>query len=171
MRRLVGSLFAVIVAACATSAPSAPNARAPAEAPSWPRLARFSSEQEFHSYLDAVAQAQRQAILRQRNGAKQNEPAPCNPSIEECPEEEEDIVVTGSRIASPAPAANAAITNVQTAGVDEGDIVKLIGRFLIVLQDGRLFSVDTGASAGQLALVDRADVYRAPARTPGTTRC
>ena len=48
----------------------------------------------------------------------------------------------------------------QTAGVDEGDIVKMIGRFLIVLQDGRLFSVDTGASAEQLALVDRQDVYR-----------
>jgi hypothetical protein len=52
------------------------------------------------------------------------------------------------------------ITNVQTSGVDEGDIVKLVGRFLIVLQDGRLFSIDTGASSADLALVDRANVYR-----------
>lgn len=160
MRRWVGSLFAVIVAACATSTATAPNQRAPAEAPSWPSLARFASEREFLSYIDAVAEAQRQAAQRQRNGAKQNEPEPCDPAIEECPEEE-SIVVTGARAPSPAPAAAASsITNVQTAGVDEGDIVKMIGRFLIVLQDGRLFSVDTGASADQLALVDRADVYR-----------
>ncbi len=164
MRRWVGSLVAVIVAACATSTAAPPHARAPAEAPSWPSLARFSSEQEFHSYLDAVAQAQRQAILRQRNGGKQNEPAPCDPAIEECPElnaDAESVVVTGSRAAAqPSAAAATSITNVQTAGVDEGDIVKMIGRFLIVLQDGRLFSVDTGASADQLALVDRANVYR-----------
>ena len=163
MRRWVGSLFAVIVAACATSTTpnaDAQNAREAREAPSWSSLARFSSEEEFLNYLDAVAQAQRQAMLRNRSAAKQDEPDPCDPSIEECPQEEDGIVVTGSRMAAPAPAANAAITNVQTAGVDEGDIVKMIGRFLIVLQDGRLFSVDTGDSASELALVDRANVYR-----------
>ena len=58
-------------------------------------------------------------------------------------------------------AANPAITNVQEVGVDEGDIVKQVGRFLLVLQDGRIFSVDTrpGGRPG-LALADRTNVYR-----------
>ncbi len=57
--------------------------------------------------------------------------------------------------------AGASVTNTQTQGVDEGDIVKQLGRFLIVLQDGRLFVVDT-APGGQpgLALTSRANVYR-----------
>lgn len=49
------------------------------------------------------------------------------------------------------------ITNVQTVGVDEGDIVKQIGDYLIMLQDGRLFVVDT--SERRLRLTDRTDVY------------
>ena len=57
--------------------------------------------------------------------------------------------------------ANPEITNNQTIGVDEGGIVKQIGRFLVVLQDGRLFSADLGAGAGApLRLADRIDVYR-----------
>lgn len=61
---------------------------------------------------------------------------------------------------SPSAPTTTSVTNVQNLGVDEGDIVKLYGRFLIVLQDGRLFSVDMGAERGALALVDRVDVYR-----------
>src|ERR1700741_2839349 len=53
------------------------------------------------------------------------------------------------------------ITNVQTQGVDEGGIVKQIGRFLIVLQDGRLFVVNTRPSdAPGLQLASRTNVYR-----------
>ena len=35
-------------------------------------------------------------------------------------------------------------TNVQSVGVDEGDIVKLAGRFLVILRRGRLFTVNVG---------------------------
>lgn len=52
------------------------------------------------------------------------------------------------------------VTNVQEPGVDEGDIVKRFGRFLIVLRDGRLFSIDTGIASGGLILIDRINVYR-----------
>src|SRR5512145_1808965 len=106
MRRWVGSLLAVIVAACATSTTpntDAQNAREAGEAPSWSSLARFSSEEEFLNYLDAVAQAQRQATLRTRSAAKQDEPEPCDPAVEECPQQEDSIVVTGTRMAAPAP--------------------------------------------------------------------
>ncbi len=64
----------------------------------------------------------------------------------------------------PAPAAPAAeadaaasddVTNNQTAGVDEGGIVKKLGDHLLILRRGRLFTVDVGA--GELAPVDAVD--------------
>ncbi len=63
--------------------------------------------------------------------------------------------------AAPAPAAKAAadesITNVQTAGVDEGGIVKRHGDHLVVLRRGRLFTVDIGGR--RLAPVDAVDAF------------
>ena len=47
------------------------------------------------------------------------------------------------------------ITNVQTAGVDEGGIVKKAGDFLVVLRRGRLFTVRVGDDALEpVAMVD-----------------
>ncbi|SFL19835.1 beta-propeller domain-containing protein [Lysobacter sp. cf310] len=56
------------------------------------------------------------------------------------------IEVTGSRISASdlAPTGPDSITNVQTEGVDEGDIVKKAGDYLIVLRRGRLFTVRIG---------------------------
>src|SRR5690606_32971377 len=73
--------------------------------------------------------------------------------------ETESITVTASA-ADSAPD-NPEITNNQKAGVDEGGIVKQIGNYLVVLQDGRLFVTDLmpGGEAG-LKLTDRANVYR-----------
>ena len=65
------------------------------------------------------------------------------------------VVVTGSRVSADA-AAGETITNVQERGVDEGDIVKRIGDHLIVLQDGRLFTVNIRT----MAVSDRVNVYR-----------
>jgi len=50
-----------------------------------------------------------------------------------------------------AAAAAPGITNVQHAGVDEGDIVKLAGRYLVVLRRGRLFTIDVAPGALQPA--------------------
>ena len=82
----------------------------------------------------------------------------------------DSVIVTGSRIggssrsSAPSRASRPArsggapnITNVQTAGVDEGDIVKQIGDYLAVLQDGRIFVVNTANKA--LTLTDRANIY------------
>ncbi|HVL57065.1 MAG TPA: beta-propeller domain-containing protein [Burkholderiaceae bacterium] len=61
-----------------------------------------------------------------------------------------------SQLAPAAPAADAAartalpqesITNVQTAGVDEGGIVKRAGDHLVILRRGRLFTVRIGGDA------------------------
>jgi hypothetical protein len=92
---------------------------------------------------------------------------------------EGSITVTGSRVAAPttvssspvtvlasgaiSSATNPNITNNQMRNVEEGDIVKQINQFLLVLQDGRIFVVDTrGAGRRRLVLTDRADVYRDP---------
>lgn len=173
--------FGVLLTALAAAsiAASAPAQTLPAEAPSWRTLERFSSEAEFYQYLRDVRAAERRA--RGVRMTKQNE-SECPPEFYPCEPPpgsgEEEILVTGSSIPGPPPpppppmaapamarAADASpvsgetsITNVQNAGVDEGDIVKLAGRYLIVLQDGRLFSVDIGDE--NLRLVDRANIYR-----------
>lgn len=46
------------------------------------------------------------------------------------------------------------ITNVQTGGVDEGDIVKLLGRYLVVLRRGRLFTIDLSGPPRLAAMVN-----------------
>jgi hypothetical protein len=55
------------------------------------------------------------------------------------------------------------ITNVQTAGVDEGGIVKHAGDFLVILRRGRLFTVRVGDQ--QLEPVGMVDAY-APGSDP-----
>lgn len=67
--------------------------------------------------------------------------------------------------AAPA-AASDAITNVQTVGVDEGDIVKKQGDYLIVLRRGRLFSLDIGG--GGLRARSAVDAF-APGTDPSGT--
>jgi hypothetical protein len=107
-------------------------------------------------------------------------PTPSHP----CPDQRnEAVVVTGSRIPAPnnistspvvavnanelttgtAAGADPSITNNQQRGVEEGDIVKQVGHYLLILQDGRIFVADfeSGPARG-LTLTDRADVYRDP---------
>ncbi|HEY4375256.1 MAG TPA: beta-propeller domain-containing protein [Burkholderiales bacterium] len=58
------------------------------------------------------------------------------------------------------------VTNVQTAGVDEGGIVKVHGDHLVVLRRGRLFTVAVGR--GNLEPVAMADAYGAGISPGGT---
>ncbi|MCA1748806.1 MAG: beta-propeller domain-containing protein [Sphingomonadales bacterium] len=148
----------------------------------------FRSEREFRRYLGRVAEIRRmreQRLIEQQlralqpqadQGARiaprivrasyQQDPAPAAPAAGACPPEDAEcwddsggmpVVVTGTRVGSAPPVS---ITNNQSAGVDEGDIVKQIGRFLLVLQDARIFAIDTGGEQGALRLTDRIDVYR-----------
>lgn len=175
-------LLLTVAALTCTSAAQAQTRPYQIEAPSWSRIERFDSEAEFQRYLRDTRDAARRARVLARG--KQAAPEECPPEMEPCFEpnefEDEQIVVTGSRISAappsppppppsmaaqsvataPAAPGTTSVTNVQNLGVDEGDIVKLYGRFLIVLQDGRLFSVDMGEERGRLALADRINVYR-----------
>ncbi len=168
MRWQAGLMGAALLAACAT----ADTPRLATEAPSWPTLSRFSSEAEFLRYVEdahAAGDARRARVEPNGKQSVEAEPEPeCPPDDPACLDGvAEEISITASRRA-PSPAApvsvgamaNTQITNVQTAGVDEGDIVKMIGPYLIVLQDGRLFSIDTGQSVADLRFTDRMNVYR-----------
>ena len=134
-----------------------------------PLLTAFESEAEFRRYLRDVRRVVRSAdaapprpirfaeAIQTETQSDAQEPV-CVPGDPACPIEDEagSLVVTGARAQS-----NPSITNTQEAGVDEGDIVKQIGQFLLVLQDGRIFSIDTRPANGAgLALADRANVYR-----------
>jgi hypothetical protein len=115
-----------------------------------PQLRRFSSEAAFGRYVDEALKG-----MQARQGTVMYDMAPS--SVEHAP------APPGIEAAAQQQTANPEITNNQTVGVDEGGIVKQIGRFLVVLQDGRLFTIDTGRSAGApLRLAGRIDVYRSP---------
>jgi hypothetical protein len=105
-------------------------------------LAPFASEQALSAYLQQL-QARQAALLReqqklQRATAQYMATAPAPPA-------------PMAAKAAPAPSAEAAesVTNVQTAGVDEGGIVKLHGKHLVMLRRGKLFTVQVGGNALQ----------------------
>ena len=135
-----------------------------------PELRTFESEQEFRRYLrdaDRINRRRHPPRRRHWDGSLEGSGIPelvvaqadvtapecTDPKI--CPEAidsdgADTVVVTGSRVTTPT------ITNVQVSGVDEGDIVKQIGDYLLVLQDGRIFAVHYPS----MRLTDRIDVYR-----------
>ncbi len=131
-----------------------------------PQLTLFTGEREFAGYLRRL-----EAIKKQRDenwtrndqspgivvaAAFQAQDEPCtDPKL--CPPEDTaaDVVVSASKTSAPK-----SITNNQSAGVDEGDIVKQIGDYFLVLQDGRIFAVNIKS----MALTDRTDVYRRNAK-------
>ena len=155
-----------------------------------PTLTRFESDEEFRRYLGAVLSAGRargqwwassDAIQFAQAGQSDTVQPICPENDPNCAVPEtttnEAVTVTGSRISARGRAAapvravasqasrpsNGDITNNQMEGVDEGDIVKQIGQYLLVLQDGRIFVIDTRARNGRrLALSDRMNVYRDP---------
>jgi hypothetical protein len=163
-------------------------ARAALQAFTSPTLTRFRDEAEFRRYVDAARAAERTrgdyyytyssaeaGPIRLAQAATPGQPAvqndasgqnciptPGHPCIDEATEGP-SITVTGSRVAPPR---NPSITNNQMRGVEEGDIVKQIDHYLLVLQDGRIFVIDiaaggTARQAGRtMRLADRMNVYR-----------
>ena len=113
-------------------------------------LPAFASEQALSSYLQQL-QA-RQAALQREQQKLQRATAQ---------------FMSAPMVAKAAPAASAeaaeSVTNVQTAGVDEGGIVKLHGKHLVMLRRGKLFTVQVGGNA--LQSVASLDAY-APGSDP-----
>ena len=126
------TLFLVAAAGCSTRPEAGPSAPAPAVE----RLTSFRTQAELEAYL-----RERAVVHAARNTASFGGLA-------------ETVTVAAS------PAAN--VTNVQHAGVDEGGIVKVHGRHLVVLRRGRLFTVELGS----LRPVDAVDAF-GPGIDPG----
>lgn len=150
---LTGALALTALASCDTAVGDTSGVL---DGPGGPRLKRFASARAFEKYVES---RQRKAKEKLKTFNVEEEPsvmydvAPAPPGIE-----------AASQPSADDAAANPAITNNQTVGVDEGGIVKQVGRYLVMLQDGRLFSADLGSGGGApLRLADRADVYRSPA--------
>ena len=140
---LLAAMFAI---AMVPATGGAPSTRAPTAASL--TLPAFASEAEFEALLERWrAQAQRQraqhrkvALMAPGTSAPMAPPMPA-PAAE---------ASTLDSVAATGPAAEPeSITNVQTEGVDEGDIVKAHGGYLVVLRRGRLFTIRIGGDALQ----------------------
>lgn len=167
-RWLAGLAVVVCVGSAAAQPSKTPRPPERETPPVWRSLERFSSEAEFMQYVRTL----RRAVSREEyfdgeyNGAVPPPPPP-PPAPPPPPSAVAGVVAdfaapAQERASSPSePPQGESITNVQTQGVDEGGIVKQMGRFLVVLQDGRLFVTDTRprGEAG-LALAARMNVYR-----------
>jgi hypothetical protein len=96
-----------------------------------PTLVPFESEAALEDFLKELAQANERDEKRRKEEYekqyKNKSPAPAAPMVE-----------------AKSASADQSITNVQHAGVDEGDIVKLHGNHLVILRRGRLFTVELG---------------------------
>ena len=84
----------------------------------------FKSEQELNRYFQAYNEKERQRRAKQKDT--------------------DEVLAMSVTVVGAEPES---VTNVQTAGVDEGGIVKLHGNHLVILRRGRLFTVAVGDGA------------------------
>jgi len=139
-------------------------AATPLSLPAWGQPARtltaYASEAELRQALERW-QTESQRVQRESrrgaiaNGAVTELAAPAT-AAPMAAAKSADSAVKSEAVAD-------SITNVQTAGVDEGGIVKRAGDFLLILRRGRLFTVRVGGDA--LAPVSAVDAY-APGSNP-----
>jgi hypothetical protein len=140
MKKLSMSVWIAIVifslAGCASVAGDAPAQRPAAETKAFAAkktMRAFSSEQELAAYLKELAEKQR-SEMRRASGAALMAPASKSAAV-------------NGLASNDAMGAGESVTNVQTAGVDEGGIVKVHGNHLVMLRRGRLFTVAIGDGA------------------------
>lgn len=144
----LGFLLAVIIAGCPQD--SRPLTRAEADSITFQRLERFESEAAFDAYVARLTELRTEIqggggpVVGCAGGDSAD--APTEPPAEQ-------------------PAEDGSITNNQEEGVDEGDIVKAVDDWFVILRRGKLFSVRQLEEA--LEPVDGVNAY-APGFTRGT---
>ena len=128
--------------------------QSPAGAPT-EGLPAFANEAAFQAFLEAE---RRKAEAQQRREMAEQKmmamPVPVGaPPVPPAPPAPAPVMEAATSLDSTAASADAAgsesITNNQTQGVDEGDIVKRSGDHLVVLRRGRLFTVRIGGDSQQ----------------------
>ncbi|HTD91584.1 MAG TPA: beta-propeller domain-containing protein [Burkholderiales bacterium] len=104
-------------------------------------LQAFNSEQEIRDLFKGWAEEQQRRMTAERKRREEaRAQAGSSMQFEVAPQS-----APMAKMAAPATAGSVAsdsVTNVQTAGVDEGGIVKLHGEHLVILRRGRLFTVN-----------------------------
>ncbi len=145
-------LLLALAAALPWSAHAAPRAT----------LQAYASEEQFNAAL-ARWQERAKALQQERRRASDMSlqaapsgnmayPSSAPPALAPAPAKMAKAAAESSAKAGPAADS---ITNVQTAGVDEGGIVKRAGDHLVILRRGRLFTVRVGGdSLAPVAAVD-----------------
>ncbi len=161
----ITSLCLALCALCTPMACSDAASVPPAGVDTAPRktLRAFASEQEFMRLLKRwEARAHKERARMRREEAPMPAPAPAATAPAGAAEaiSLDAIEVAGSHAGADD---KESITNVQTAGVDEGGIVKRHGQHLVILRRGRLFTVRIGGDA--LQPVSMLDAY-APGASP-----
>ena len=117
-----------------------------------PTLARFASESELRDWLEELKRKMPPAPAQRAKGALGMADSITAPMSAPAP------ASAPAALAKAEPkAAEESVTNVQTAGVDEGGIVKVHGDHLVVLRRGRLFTV--AIRDGGLAAIAAIDAY------------
>jgi Beta propeller domain len=154
------------VAACATTTtPETPSAQVEAATAQSKRfgvtnrLSQFASDAAWEGYIGKVSERDATSAYDMPPPPPPSAPPPPPPPAPPSATSE-SVSATASRASTPSPT-NPEITNNQNVGVDEGGIIKQIGPYLLVLQDGRIFTVDTRAS---MRLSDRLNVYTSVSR-------
>lgn len=166
------SLHIATMAVALAAFAATPSFAAPTTTPGLPA---FQDDAAFHAYL--------KELLRQAEARRKREtarfapkpgvvpPPPASPPAPVALQSPgtvggnstslDTVAVTGSSVAD-----SGSITNNQTQGVDEGDIVKRSGDFLIVLRRGRLFTVRIGDD--RLAAASTTNAYGPDVDPKGT---
>jgi hypothetical protein len=147
---IVTTFVTLAIASCAgvpvSRAPLANEASTSASAKK--KMRAFRSDQELKSYFRAIAEKQqrersrREAQKPSATPGTSNSAAPAQPMAGAMGTANKTATADGR-----AATDDESVTNVQHAGVDEGDIVKLHGNQLVMLRRGRLFTVAIGDGA------------------------
>ncbi len=155
MLRLIPMVLALGLACTAALAAPVSSSAFPAKA----SLKAFESEAEFQSLMaDWREQARQRSQLARRESGVADLATSMTPAAPMA-----KAVAESAGKANAADSSSDAITNVQTAGVDEGGIVKRAGDHLVILRRGRLFTVRVGGD--ELRPVAAIDAY-APGSDP-----
>ena len=152
LHRLCTALLLAVIPICALAS-SAPEPKR--------TLARFESEAELQEWLAKLRkQIESTRRARQKSAADMavaSSPAPAPPPAAA-------LAMAPAKSEAAGKIAEESVTNVQTAGVDEGGIVKVHGEHLVVLRRGRLFTVSL--AHGSLKPGSQADAF-GPGIDPG----
>ncbi|MGH8050238.1 MAG: beta-propeller domain-containing protein [Arenimonas sp.] len=119
-----------------------------AATPAKKTMKAFASEQAFLAYLEKFRKEERRVreMSLPAPSSPVASPSPVTPAMAAASDVAgslQKVEVTGSRVKSDKNKEDG-ITNNQTQGVDEGDIVKKRGDYLVILRRGRLFTVKVG---------------------------